>query len=357
MIQGNKIIRKIHLWLGLTCGLLASFSGLTGALYVWQPEITGVLNPELLQVENKTDLEAIDFSKTAANLIEIHQDSIDKVYLPYREQQTISILFKNGETAFYNPSNGVFLGGKSNSILFFENLLQLHRTLGIPVIGKYVMGTSAIIFFFMILFSGFFIWWKAYGTSLKDGLKIKFKKKKKKKFNYDLHKVLGVGFFIPLFIMAFTGAYFTYNSYYKKGLSVLDSKAPTAQESKIGHSLSFKAALANADTDYALRAIYFPKNSTEDYKFRYVENRFITAGLRRTKEMQLSTSENITAFSDYRFDTVSNQIAAQFYPVHIGEIAGLFGRILVFISGFIPITLYITGFKIYRSKKKRKKIK
>ncbi|WP_262495105.1 PepSY domain-containing protein, partial [Arenibacter sp. NBRC 103722] len=48
MITFNRFIRNLHLWLGLTCGLIASISGLTGSLYIWQPELSAMLNPELL---------------------------------------------------------------------------------------------------------------------------------------------------------------------------------------------------------------------------------------------------------------------------------------------------------------------
>ncbi|WP_146032853.1 PepSY domain-containing protein, partial [Arenibacter sp. NBRC 103722] len=48
LITFNRIIRNLHLWLGLTCGLIASISGLTGSLYIWQPELSAMLNPELL---------------------------------------------------------------------------------------------------------------------------------------------------------------------------------------------------------------------------------------------------------------------------------------------------------------------
>jgi uncharacterized iron-regulated membrane protein len=350
----GSVVRKIHLWVGITCGLLASISGITGAMYVWQPELIGALNPELLKVKNIDRLDDAVFVETASFLTKTHSDSISKMFLPYREQQTISIQFTNGETKYYNPENGQFLGDKSASIVFFEDLLKFHRTLLIPKIGKYVTGGSTIIFFLLILLSGIYIWYKNYCTNLKNGFKIKWKSKKKK-FNFDLHKVLGVSFFIPLFAMAFTGAYFTYNTYYKKALSVIDSKTDLRQVAQIDTTASFEDVLSHSDKSYALRAIYYPKKENGVYRFRYIESRFVTQGLRKTKELTISTNQKIISLTDYRYEPLSKRIAAQFYPVHVGEIAGTFGRILVFIAGLIPITLYITGFRIYLSKKRRTK--
>ncbi|MBE0393240.1 PepSY domain-containing protein [Flavobacterium sp. PL002] len=353
MALGN-IVRKFHLWVGITCGLVASISGISGAMYVWQPELSAALNPELLKMKNIDSLEEAVFLKTAASLTATHSDSISKMFLPYREQQTISIEFKNGKINYYNSENGQFLGERSASIVFFENLLKFHRTLLIPEIGKYVTGTSTIIFLLVILLSGIYIWYKTYSATLKNGFKIKWKSKKKK-FNFDLHKVLGISFFIPLLTIAFTGAYFTYNSYYKKALSVLDSKTIFKQEIQNSNPTSFAAILSNSDKSYALRAIYYPNDANDNYRFRYIESRFKTQGLRKTKELTVSTNLKIISLTDYKNDATSNRVAAQFYPVHIGEIAGPFGRILVFIAGLIPITLYITGFRIYLFKKRRKK--
>lgn len=355
MLPLNTIIRKTHLWLGLTCGLIASFSGLTGSLYVWQPEITALLNPHLLKVKNISDIDEATILKSAATLTENLKDSIDKIYLPYREQQTISILFKNGKTNYYHPVNYELLGSKSTSISFFENLLNLHRTLGIPKIGKYIVGTSAVLFFLFILTSGIYIWWKTFAHNFRKGFNIKWKSRKKK-FNFDLHKVSGIYFFTPLFVIAFTGAYFTYNTFYKSALKIFDEFKNTQVNEAMKTNenfLEFSDVLKNSNETYALSAIYFPKDSTSSYRFRYIKDRFIKAGFRKTKEVELSPDGKTTTLSDFKFDTNSNRIAAQFYPIHIGEIAGLLGRVLVFISGFVPILLFITGFKVYKRKCKR----
>ncbi|MCK0147276.1 PepSY domain-containing protein [Arenibacter sp. F26102] len=358
MIIFNRFIRNLHLWLGLTCGLIASISGLTGSLYIWQPEITSMLNPELLTIGQNNPLHDTSLYTTASNLMEQHGDSIAKINLPYRQQQTISLIYKNGETLYYHPFTADFLGEKSASIEFFEDLLNFHRTLGIPKIGKYITGTSTILFFLLLLSSGTYLWWKTYSTNFIKGFQIKWTAKKKK-LNYDLHKVLGVSFFIPLMVIAFTGAYFTYSTYYRTVLSIFDDTEITKlnlEEQTIGSAKPYQDYLRTPDKDYDLRAVILPKNKQEGYHFRYIEDRFLMAGLRKTKELKIDPTGTITSLTDFQTDSNGNRIAAQFYPVHIGEIGGLFGRILVFISGLIPIILYITGLRLYLLKKKKRLI-
>ncbi|WP_146032828.1 PepSY-associated TM helix domain-containing protein, partial [Arenibacter sp. NBRC 103722] len=104
---------------------------------------------------------------------------------------------------------------------------------------------------------------------------------------------------------------------------------------------------------YDLRTVILPKNKQEGYHFRYIQDRFLMEGLRKTKELKIDQKGTITSLTDFQTDPNSNRIAAQFYPVHIGEIGGLWGRILVFISGLIPLTLFITGLKLFVLKKKK----
>jgi|SRR5690606_3532647 len=109
-------------------------------MYVWQPEITAALNPKLLKVDVINNISEETLLKTSLALYENQKNSVAKIFLPYREQQTISVIYTNGKTLYYQPENRSFLGQKSASILFFEDLLNIHRTLGIPKIGKYVVG-------------------------------------------------------------------------------------------------------------------------------------------------------------------------------------------------------------------------
>ncbi|SDR69195.1 Uncharacterized iron-regulated membrane protein [Gillisia sp. Hel1_33_143] len=345
----SKIVNKFHLYLGLSCGILASISGLTGSMYVWQPEITADLNPNLLKVDSIENISEEELLKTSLALYENQKDTVAKIFLPYREQQTISIVYNNGQTLYYHPKNGKVLGQKSASISFFEDLLNIHRTLGIPKIGKYIVGGSALLFFLFLLTSGLFLWWKKYKLNFNKGIKIKWKRNRKR-FNYDVHKTLGFLFFLPLLIMAFSGGYFTYNTYYKEGFKLVDTISANNTLKKrieVGSALDVKDLLKNPDKQYSLRAIYLPKDPNDAYQFRYIKDRFIVSGLRKTKELKVDQNDKVINETSFDSDPISEQIAAQMYPIHIGEISGLLGRILVFISGFVPIILFITGLRFY----------
>jgi uncharacterized iron-regulated membrane protein len=314
-----------------------------------------MLNPELLTIEQNNAYDEDCLHRTAYKLVEQHRNNLAKINLPYREQLTISLVYKNGETHYYHPVSAAFLGKKSVSIQLFESLLNFHRTLGIPKIGKYITGTSTVLFFLLVLSSGAYMWWKTYNTNCIKGFQIKWTAKKKK-LNHDLHKAIGVSFFIPLMVLAFTWAYFTYNTYYKTAFSLFDNSEKTnlnQQKQTIGSTKPYQDYFLYPDKIYDLRTVVLPKNEQDGYHFRYIQDRFLTAGLRKTKELKFDSQGTITSLTDFQTDLSINRISAQFYPVHIGEIAGILGRIIVFISGLIPVTLYITGLRLYLLKRKK----
>ncbi|MDP3905094.1 MAG: PepSY-associated TM helix domain-containing protein, partial [Methylococcaceae bacterium] len=55
---------------------------------------------------------------------------------------------------------------------------------------------------------------------------------------------------------------------------------------------------------------------------------------------------------EYAGDTFMNWL----HPLHNGEIAGMTGRILVFISGFVPAVLYVTGLIRWLQKRRAKRM-
>lgn len=170
-----------------------------------------------------------------------------------------------------------------------------------------------------------------------------------------MHKVAGIYFFVPLFIIALSGAYFTNNSYYKSILRIFDEKpqVETPIES-ISHTSGITDFLSTIQDEYDIWAIHFPTVDSKEYRIRFIEDSSIQSGLRKTKEVRITNKGQVRVLSDYKSESFSNRMAAQFYPIHIGEIAGILGRILVFISGLIPLMLFITGLKIYKAKRFKK---
>ncbi|HCY41319.1 MAG TPA: PepSY domain-containing protein [Prolixibacteraceae bacterium] len=334
---------------------MASISGLSGSLYVWQPELLQMLNPKILSVSGADTLREETIHKTASELYNRFGENLAALNLPYREQESVQLVLKSGESLYFHPVTGKHLGEKTKSIRFFENLLNFHRTLLIPNYGKYLVGGSTILFFSLLLTSGFYLWWKRYKNNPKEGLSFQ-RNRSKRIFNYDLHKLIGILFLIPMLIVSFSGTFFTFMPTYKSALQILDSPLQvTGKNTEVAvQYLQPENVLHHTPEDgYKLRAMYFPTKNSGEYRFRYVEKRFISAGLRKTKEIRVNQNHQVTMSTEYQQSSRSEKIVAQAYPIHIGETLGIFGRILVFITGIIPSILLITGYRFYRFRKSK----
>jgi uncharacterized iron-regulated membrane protein len=350
-----KILKRFHLYLGLSVGLISSFSGITGALYIWQPELTTILSPKLFTIGNNTNTSYTDILKTVHKIEEKQNDSILTINLPYRKQQSISVSYTNNNTLYYHPKTGQYIGSNSKVISFFKTLLKLHRNLGIDGWGKYIIGSSALIFSFIILSTGLVMWYNIYKKKLKNGLKINWSSKKKS-FNFNVHKVTGIYFILPLFIMATTGGYFTFNKQYKQVLNTIPYFNQISFSSlklpKVGDSLSLNTLTSQLYPTYKLRTINYPTSTKPNYKYRFVNNIVINSGLRKATDISTTKNLNITKITSYNSDTLTNKITAQMYPIHIGESFGILNRVFIFICGFIPLILYITGIRFYFYRKR-----
>ena len=79
-----------------------SFSGLTGALYVWQLELLSLFEQDVLKIPD--DIIYKDYYKTAKNLESVHIYSLVAIKFPERERQTIRLDFINGDSYYYHQA-------------------------------------------------------------------------------------------------------------------------------------------------------------------------------------------------------------------------------------------------------------
>lgn len=352
----KKYIKQIHLWLGITVGFIVSFSGITGALYVWQPELAAITAKEVLRTSDSHTITYKEYLQTAKHLEGVHKDSLVATRFPYRERQTIRLDFKNGHSYYYHPGSGQYLGKNPFTVTFFKTLLQLHRNLCIGTIGKYIIGTSTLIFGFLMLGSGLYLWRHIYKKRWRKGFSLK-RKTNSKAFNFNLHKLVGMYGVLPLFIIAITGGYFTYHSTYKallSGIPAFDIKgASSLSLPEVGTPFHFDDMALELYPHYYITTIQYPTNKKSSYRFRFINSAVIQSGLRKPIDIFTKANKTITKVNSYETFSKSEKITAQMYPIHIGESLGFFNRILVFMCGLLPITLYITGLRFFLFRKKR----
>ncbi|MBL1221043.1 PepSY domain-containing protein [Chryseobacterium sp. L7] len=380
----NSILRKtayqLHLWLGLTSGLIVVIMAVTGCILAFEKELKHAIHPEKYFVKT-IKKEKLPFSVLKLKAEQALPDSLKVSRVEISSDPSRSYAFRslkmNDEALTYwgtyihyyrvyvDPYTGKVLEVENAKNDFFEIVMDLHRRLLLgEKIGKTITGYSTLILMIM-LFSGLVIWFprKMNKNALKGMFFIKTSAKWKR-INYDMHNVLGFYAVIPLLLIAYAALVWNFEGFDKWVKKTLNGKAkteqkakstiPTEESSKPGNILDIvgnRVEKSLADKKSAL--ITFPKTEEGTY---YAE---VTYGNKQYQNEQFNFDQysgEILKHQFYNDKKIGNGTAlrARNYDLHMGSIFGLTGRILYLFAAMIAASLPITGFIIYLNRKKKK---
>lgn len=375
----------LHLWLGLLSSIVVLIVCLTGSIYAFKNQINDFYNREKVFVttpKNDTiNIAAIEhFFKKEGNTIKtivIPESSNRSLSISYSEENSSFI-----KTQYFNPYTFDLLGYNNNRLDdFFKLILDIHKTLLIPNIGKQIVGISTIIFCLLLL-SGIILWLPKTFRDLKNGFTIK-RKAKFYRINYDLHKTFGFYSFLILLFIALTGLYITYpwmknvfivslggNPVLSKGdaleendeLSVdfndmlakmmikEDDKKSLENVKPISFDSIYK--LANKKLSYrATTSIVAPNK--EDSEFRITKiNAQNWLGAMLPDELSFDKKGNLKHIQKFSDKPLHKQFIEISKPLHTGEILGWKSVLFYFLFTLIGCSLPITGFIIWWKKLK-----
>ena len=189
----KKITGKIHLWLGLSSGIIIVFLGITGCILAFEQEIKSFTEPyQYVKPENKQVLPPGRLQQIAAAQLPgkiLHSISYSG------NDKSAQALFYNGDPEYYyivyiNQYTGEVLKVKNEDADFFRVILNGHYYLWLPPsIGQPIVATATLIFLIMLI-SGLVLWWPRNKAARKQRFSVKWNATFKRK-NYDLHNVLG----------------------------------------------------------------------------------------------------------------------------------------------------------------------
>lgn len=216
----KKTFRKIHLWLAVPFGLIITIICFTGALLVFEDQVTQLTNRHLYYVESPgsqplpvgTLVEKVESQLTKGATI----TGVTIYPQPDRSYQ-VNLSAPKGAAVYIDPYTGEVLG-QSQRTPFFRTVFMLHRWLldsqpadGGIFWGKRITGISTLLFV-IILLSGIVIWWPRSRKGLKNGIQIALRKGKTC-FWHDLHAAGGVYALVLVLVMALTGLTWSFDWY------------------------------------------------------------------------------------------------------------------------------------------------
>jgi uncharacterized iron-regulated membrane protein len=365
-------IGKIHLWLGLSSGLVVVIVALTGCIYAFQAEIQNATQPYRFVTDETKAVQPPSVLKGIAEK-QLPGKRIHAVLYPGKGQAA-QVIFYNIDPEYYylvylNPYTGELLKVKDMDADFFDFILEGHFYLWLPPeIGQPVVASFTLVFVVMLI-SGLVLWWPKNKQARAQRFSIKWNARWRRK-NYDLHNVMGFYALVIALVLALTGLVWGFEWYanalhsiaggeksllYEEPLSdttyravanrpaidrvwdIMRKEYPTAAVIEVHipeTSLSPIAANANPDGETYWQADYryYDQYSLKEMSVNHIYGRLNEAN-------------------------AGDKLLRMNYDIHTGAIIGLPGKILAFCASLIVATLPVTGFLIWLGRKRKEKAK
>ncbi|UOX32623.1 PepSY domain-containing protein [Flavobacterium sediminilitoris] len=364
----KKIIRQIHLWLGLASGIIVFIIAVTGCLYAFQEEILNLTEDyRFVEKQNKPYIPPSQIEKIAKQeLPNKHLHAIQ-----YRESNVAAeAIFYNDDPLYYdicyiNPYTGEVLKTVDEFSGFFRFILDGHFYLWLPhEIGQTIIASATLIFI-LIIISGFILWYPKNRKAAKQRFWFRWKEGIKwKRKNYDLHNITGFYVMAIALIFAITGLvwgfpWFAYCYYtvvggeksllYEEPISIksIDKKAIEYPLDKVflimqeeyPNAKSIEVHPVETDTSPIAANANIGDGTYWQTDYRYFDQYTLE---------EKNVSHIYGRLSKAKF---ADKLLRMNYDIHTGAIIGLPGKIFAFLISLLIASLPITGFLIWWGKK------
>lgn len=214
----KKALRKIHLWLSVPTGIIITLVCFSGAMLVFEKEMTEVVKPELYFVKEAKG-EPIPMQELMEKVEETLPDSVSisgvTVFADSTRTYQVSLSKPRRASIYVNQYTGE-VTGRSERLPFFNTMFHLHRWLlgSSSGVGKLLTGICTLVLVFILL-TGILMWLTNRNKPLKASLAIHVTKGWGR-FWHDLHVAGGIYATIFLLAMALTGLTWSF-SWYRTG--------------------------------------------------------------------------------------------------------------------------------------------
>jgi uncharacterized iron-regulated membrane protein len=375
-----RISAWLHLWLGLVSGLVVMIVCLTGCIWVFNEEITGMMEPNTrIAWQNKPVLKPSQLEAIA--LARFPKERIS--YASYQAGKAAFVGLGEGckpkALLRVNPYTGEVVQSKTfkkDETEFFRWILNGHRFLWMPPkIGRPIVNYSTLVFV-IILVTGLVMWWpRKWTKAARDqGFKVKWKASFKR-VNYDLHNVLGFYSLVVLAAIAMTGMvwgidWWSKGTYWvtSGGRSLSEGRPPKSDSTQAGKYYSSIQAMDLAWEKVQQRA---PKATGFYYSFpekgrqgapisiliyptpgKFYDRQSFLFDQHTLQELKGGNKAFDGKFADAKG---ADKLRRMNYEIHVGTIIGFPGKMLAFLAALIGASLPVTGLIVWLGKKKKSK--
>jgi uncharacterized iron-regulated membrane protein len=380
----RKIFGKVHLWLGLTSGLIVFISILPASIFVWDEELTNWWYADYVYVEPKetklplSELLQIaqnEFPKKEVLWMDIHNNpNKSYIFQTYKQAENPGLTFfselEYWNEIYVNPYSGEVLGVVDIRYDWIYLCRMIHQQLLLNYeIGHWPVAIATLIIFVM-LFSGIVLWWPRNINAIKQRFTIKWKNVRWRRKNYDLHNVGGFYTTFFIFILASTGLVWSFTWWTNGIYRILgdNPKEVFQNEKHIIPSLTLFES-TNALDNVLINLIHHKPNAQ---LFSISIDKDENRNLKEYSAWITYDEKSLWEESDYLFfhpntgeiihkvthgdKSLGEKWRNSNYAIHVGSIWGVPTKIVASMVSLICAFLPISGFLIWYGRRKKRKL-
>lgn len=373
----RNIFKQLHLWVSVPFGLAITVICFTGAMLVFEKEITALCTAEIRSVEPKGNPLPLDVLAETVALTLPDDVKVTGITVPGDSEEAYKVnISKPRRAAVYVDQYTGEIKGRSERLPFFNVMFRMHRWLmdsqpkdGGIFWGKMIVGASTLAFV-AILITGLVVWLPRNRKSLKNRLKIVVTKGWQRIW-YDLHVAGGFYVVLLLLAMSLTGLTWSFQWYRDGFYKVFGVETQQKQESgSTGKKKEGTGTEARKEQKgNAVKPYGYWQEAYDAVMAKEPELKQITVsdgsisvsrggfGNQRASDKYIFDKRNgkITGYEPYSESTPSGKMRGWIYSVHAGTWGGVFTQVLYFLAAMLGATLPLTGYYLWIKRLLRKK--
>ncbi len=400
-----NLFRKIHLWLSVPFGIIITLVCFSGAMLIFEPEITRSVKSDVYYVIS-SEGEPLPLGELMETVKATLPDSVSitgvTVYADRDRTYQVNLSKPRRASLFIDQYSGQ-ITGKYERIGFFSTMFKLHRWLldsanphsdGVKV-GKLLVGISTLIFV-IALVTGVIIWWPRAHKNFRRSMSVSFKDGWRGLWK-SLHVAGGMYALVFVLAMSLTGLTWSFNWYRTAFYAVCGVDHTPRNFGASTNEKSVESGRGNGGRDSEGRGDHRGgrrgehgegrgegrRHHSEFGRWQQVYDKLksqnpdapqITVGP-ETASVTLGVAGNGRASDKYEFNRRSGEVnpvskyadsvpadklRGWIYAVHTGSWGGMLTRILWLLGALLGASLPLTGYYIWikhlRHPKKNAKI-
>jgi len=350
---------QIHLWLGVTLGMVGAFIGLSGSALVYDDAIDGWVNPQRHAVSSAgVELSFSEYTQRGQEALAAGARII-ALRLPDRYEGPIVALARSGngtaplQRVYLDPPTGRVLDASvgRDPLVWLHNF---HESLTLREYnGREIVGAVGIAMLTSSL-SGVYLWWPVGGLrrsafAFRRGLAL----------HRNLHYTIGVWGALVVATLSFTGIFLAYPDVGRAAVGTIVSVSPSQRivrsTSSSGNPIGADEAGAVALTRYPgarVIGVGLPTGPGGVYRISVRE-----AGDRASRSGTVVFVDPRSSAILFRLDRSTRAPGDTFLLwdriLHEGGAFGAAGRFVTFLGGLMPTFLVATGIIMWMRKRIR----